>query len=268
MIVTCAVCGKQIERKPSQVKRAANSYCSTECANIGLLRGKEVTCDWCGATFFKSPSQVHESNFCSNACRRAWMGKRNKEIQNVPRRKMVQKATHNSSGTRNRTLSNAKMVTVECTWCGQTFQKRKADLHEHNFCCKEHFYQWAGKRLSEYDRTENPMNKPGGVPESRIRRSEHLRGSGEGKSYPKYLGKHAHRMIAEILIGRPLRPGEIVHHIDGDKLNNDPENIQVLPSQSVHCKVHGFGTAVNGNKHRKERKGDADAGKNDAANAD
>lgn len=58
--------------------------------------------------------------------------------------------------------------------------------------------------MTEYNRTDNPMNKPGGVMESRVKRSRKLRGTGEGKAYPKLLGKHAHRRIAEAILGRPL----------------------------------------------------------------
>ena len=58
--------------------------------------------------------------------------------------------------------------------------------------------------------------------ESRIKRGNLLRGRGEGKTYTKRLGKHEHRLVAEEKLGRPLRKGEVVHHIDGDYKNNDP----------------------------------------------
>jgi hypothetical protein len=44
-------------------------------------------------------------------------------------------------------------------------------------------------------------------------------------------------VIAEQVIGRPLAKGEIVHHIDGNKQNNDPSNLQVM-TQSEHMKLH------------------------------
>lgn len=47
-----------------------------------------------------------------------------------------------------------------------------------------------------------------------------------------------HRLIAESSIGRRLLPGEIVHHKDGDKSNNAPENLEVLPSQRHHGATH------------------------------
>ena len=82
------------------------------------------------------------------------------------------------------------------------------------------------------------MNCMGGILESRIKRSALLTGTGEGKTYQKYLGRHLHRRVAEALIGRPLRLGEIVHHVDGNKLNNTPENLIVLASRAEHARIH------------------------------
>ena len=45
----------------------------------------------------------------------------------------------------------------------------------------------------------------------------------------------AHRWVAQQALGRPLLPREVVHHKDGDSLNNDPNNLIVLPSQRVHA---------------------------------
>lgn len=40
------------------------------------------------------------------------------------------------------------------------------------------------------------------------------------------------------ILGRPLKKGEVVHHIDGNPLNNDINNLQLLDSQATHLKIH------------------------------
>lgn len=65
------------------------------------------------------------------------------------------------------------------------------------------------------------------------------RGRGGRRSYPKLYGRHMHRVVAEQKLGRALRPGEVVHHIDGNKHNNTPANLEVLSSQSEHASLHG-----------------------------
>lgn len=44
-----------------------------------------------------------------------------------------------------------------------------------------------------------------------------------------------HQHLAAQALGRPLLPGEVVHHRDGDSLNNAPGNLLVLPSQRLHA---------------------------------
>jgi len=61
--------------------------------------------------------------------------------------------------------------------------------------------------------------------------------SGEGKTYRKVAQRHEHRTVAEAKIGRPLLPGEIVHHKDHDKRNNHPDNLEVL-TQADHLRTH------------------------------
>lgn len=66
---------------------------------------------------------------------------------------------------------------------------------------------------------------------------EKFRGKGRPDVYVKYWGKHMHRVVAEKKIGRKLEKWEIVHHIDGNKHNNSPDNLLVM-SQSDHIKLH------------------------------
>lgn len=58
----------------------------------------------------------------------------------------------------------------------------------------------------------------------------------------KYNGKKydEHRLIAN---AESLGFNIVVHHKDGNKLNNLPENLEVI-SRSEHCKKHGFGRLI------------------------
>lgn len=46
-----------------------------------------------------------------------------------------------------------------------------------------------------------------------------------------------HRLVMERMIGRLLRPEERVHHINGDRADNRPENLRLYASHSEHMRV-------------------------------
>ena len=126
-------------------------------------------------------------------------------------------------------------------------------MNKHNFCCRQCLADFSNKKknpdgyrqlkdftnISKTFKRLNPeLNKTKMTPEIKEKiRVAHLN-SGEGVTYTKYYGRHEHRIVAEQIIGRPLKKGEVVHHRDGDKRNNSPENILVFASQSEHAKHH------------------------------
>lgn len=63
------------------------------------------------------------------------------------------------------------------------------------------------------------------------------RGSGSKDTYVKYMGRHEHRVVMEIKLGRKLLSHEIVHHKDHNKKNNHPDNLE-LTNRRDHGRYH------------------------------
>lgn len=66
----------------------------------------------------------------------------------------------------------------------------------------------------------------------------HPRANADGAVY-------LHVLIAEEQLGRYLFPEEVVHHIDGDKTNNDPTNLMVFHTKADHTSFHVNGCDFN-----------------------
>lgn len=132
---------------------------------------------------------------------------------------------------------------LKCDHCGKEYASYQCGKY-HHFCsieCRraagklvassfnEDTRKRAGERITFYNK--NVFNQ--GI--YRERQAAALRGKGSG--YIKRKGRHEHRIVAEAKLGRPLEPSEIVHHIDGNKQNNAPENLAVM-TQSEHVRIH------------------------------
>ena len=51
---------------------------------------------------------------------------------------------------------------------------------------------------------------------------------------------YEHRAMAEWKLGRPLKEGEVVHHEDGDRQENHPDNITIFSNQRAHMLYENY----------------------------
>ena len=163
-----------------------------------------------------------------------------------------------------------------CAFCKKQFERFECYMKgkKHTFCCRKCLADFSNKAknpkgylslkdytnmAAKFSRLAKELNPTRMTPETRQKiRESHLGrtskltaetrakirnarlGKGKGKSYTKYYGRHEHRVVAEQMLGRELKPEEVVHHIDGDPKNNSPDNIFVFCSQREHAEHHAF----------------------------
>jgi hypothetical protein len=53
-----------------------------------------------------------------------------------------------------------------------------------------------------------------------------------------------HILVAEAMLGRKLEPGEEVHHINRDRSDNRPENLQVFKDHMEHWMTEHYADLV------------------------
>lgn len=128
--------------------------------------------------------------------------------------------------------------TIKCALCGLECRMQISASHlraAHQMTTEE--YKALGHKTLSQARLEQLQNTP--VGKGTIKRyygEDHPNWKGghiarSGYKIVSKRGKHnlyEHRVVAEQMIGRPLEPNEVVHHIDGNRSNNDPSNLMVM----------------------------------------
>lgn len=118
-----------------------------------------------------------------------------------------------------------------CEWCGILFTRAYKKRNQ-RFCTKS-----CGLRA-------RAAADPDGIRESlplAVAASAVARRSRAKAGTYRHRGRVGeHRLVAAEMLGRELRAGEVVHHINGDPADNRPENLRVYASHADHIRDHGF----------------------------
>lgn len=131
----------------------------------------------------------------------------------------------------------------KCAVCDKEIYRTPGQMKKSKlaYCSIECFKKVSSSRMTRINQELNPTRMTEDV---RVKIGNSKRKDPkERKSYPKIKGRHEHRIVAEMKIGRPLKKGEVVHHVDGNIQNNKPDNLMVFKSQKEHIEWH--------NKHDK-----------------
>lgn len=121
-------------------------------------------------------------------------------------------------------------VVVNCLVCQKPIRVSPSEIENTKTCSKKCDAKWR-KESGMYNGSNNPAYK-GGV-------ATYLHSC--GNSYRMLRGNrkkvYEHRYVMEQVLGRKLEPWEEVHHINGDTLDNRPENLFVFDKKH-HARKH------------------------------
>lgn len=127
MIVNCNCCNKEINRKPSVIKKNNNSFCSKICKDSFYTKQVEVFCTHCNKISLKKPFDLNASEsgnlFCSRSCFVSWnntkrIGEKHPRYRN------------DSTNYRRNALDNNEK---ECNRCGYNEYLEILEVHHKDY---------------------------------------------------------------------------------------------------------------------------------------
>lgn len=207
-------CGKEMYLSPRELQR--RKYCSRECQGSASDKRRARTCPHCGKAFAAS---VSVGKYCSTAC---YQASRQKSpfclvCQKPLGKQQIRYCSHECRGKGKITLEQKP-----CEQCGKVMRVEHHQLATKRFCSKACHSE--AKRLSG---PGSLVRRPDGY--LAVYYPSHPDASRDGRVLQ-------HRLVAEQKYGRRILPTEHVHHLNGVKDDNRPENLEVIQA-AAHTRV-------------------------------
>jgi hypothetical protein len=179
-----------------------SKFCSSECYNASRNQKVQVTCAECGKKEFVAPSRAKKYKCCSSEC----LGKFNSKRYN-------------------------QQITLTCPICGKKYNCKQSKLKHHRTCgepdCRKEWLQISrqGEKNNNYRQIEVDVKN------NSITHNMH------DKS--KTIYQHVVKKVLGFKSTAKLPKGYVIHHKDANHMNNNPDNLVVLP-KTAHRLVHTY----------------------------
>lgn len=204
-ILVCQQCGREVETTPFRL-RSGQKYCSWECKQASTRtrltpKRTETTCEMCGKSYIVPVAWLRQGRrkYCSKECA-------DRHLETLTGEKAVRWGKKHSPESRDKMSVN------------RTFSHLAKKGPEHT--------QWKGGRYVHGGYVSVHIET---LPEAEREMARKMRPQ-EG-----YILEH--RLAMAMKLGRPLERREMVHHLNGDKVDNRPENLTVMEWDN-HSRKH------------------------------